>query len=122
MTIPELLKKKDYRTGYIGKVHYGRHDADTTHRSFPLNHGFDYYFGHTSARKHYFNHKKEIESAFLKTKEKHNKKGQSLRQGSLWENKSPVDTIAFFTELVGEKSRDFIEKNQDGKFFPANCI
>ena len=117
VTIPELLKKKDYQTGYIGKVHYGKHDADTTHRSFPLNHGFDYYFGHTSARKHYFNHKKEIENTFLKTKEKYNKKGQTLRQGSLWENKEPVDTIAFFTELVGEKSRNFIKNNKDNKFF-----
>ncbi|MCK5134737.1 MAG: sulfatase-like hydrolase/transferase [Bacteroidales bacterium] len=116
-TIPELLKNKGFHSGYIGKVHYGQNDADTSHRSFPLNHGFDYYFGHTSARKHYLNHKKEIEDAFLQVKKQHNRTGQSLVQGSLWENKKAVDTIAFFTELVGEKSRQFIEKNKNSKFF-----
>jgi arylsulfatase B len=116
-TIPELLKQKDYHSGYVGKVHYGDYDSDTSNRSFPLNHGFDYYFGHTSARKHYMNHKKEIEDAFIETKEKYMRKGQTLRQGSLWENKNPVDTIAFFTKLVGEKSRKFINKNKDNKFF-----
>jgi len=116
-TIPELLKQKDYQSGYVGKVHYGDNDADTANRSFPLNHGFDYFFGHTSARKHYMNHKKEIEDAFLAAKEKYNRKGQTLRQGPLWENKKPVDTIAFFTELVGAKSRKFIKENKDNKFF-----
>lgn len=116
-TIPELLKQQEYQSGYVGKIHYGEHDSDTTHRSFPLNHGFDYYFGHTSARKHYMNHRKEIEDAFLKVKKENNKKGQTLRQGSLWENKERVDTIAYFTELVGEKSRQFIQKNKGKKFF-----
>ena len=116
-TIPELLKQQEYQSGYVGKIHYGDHDSDTTHRSFPLNHGFDYYFGHTSARKHYMNHKKEIEDAFLKVKKENNRKGQTLRQGSLWENKERVDTIAYFTELVGEKSRQFIQKNKGEKFF-----
>ncbi len=116
-TIPELLKQKEYQSGYVGKTHYGDHDGDATHRSFPLNHGFDYFFGHTSARKHYMNHKKEIEDAFLKVKKENNRKGQTLRQGSLWENKERVDTIAYFTELVGEKSRQFIQKNKNKKFF-----
>jgi len=116
-TIPELLKLQEYSTGYVGKIHYGDHDSDTTHRSFPLNHGFDYYFGHTSARKHYMNHKQEIEDAFLKSKKKNNRKGQTLRQGPLWENKEKVDTIAYFTTLVGERSRQFIQENKDNKFF-----
>jgi len=116
-TIPELLKQQEYQSGYVGKTHYGDYDADATHRSFPLNHGFDYFFGHTSARKHYMNHKKEIEDAFLKVKKENNRKGQTLRQGSLWENKERVDTIAYFTELVGEKSRQFIQKNKSKKFF-----
>ena len=116
-TIPEILKQQNYVSGYVGKTHYGDFDSDTTHRSFPLNHGFDYYFGHTSARKHYMNHKKTIEDAFLKAKKKHNRKGQTLRQGSLWENREQVDTIAYFTELVGEKSRNYIERNNGQRFF-----
>ena len=116
-TIPELLKTQNYQSGYIGKTHYGEYDSDTTNRSFPLNHGFDYYFGHTSARKHYMNHKQEIEDAFLKSKKENNRRGQTLRQGPLWENKDKIDTIAYFTQLLGEKSRNFIEKNKDQKFF-----
>ncbi len=116
-TIPELLKEQSYLAGYVGKTHYGKYDSDTTNRSFPRNHGFDYYFGHTSARKHYINHKQEIETAFLKAKKENNRSGQTLRQGPLWENKEKVDTIAFFTKLVGEKSRAFIEKNPKKKFF-----
>jgi len=52
-TLAELLGDAGYATGYVGKVHYGGNDSDTTDRSFPLNHGFEYFYGHTSARKHY---------------------------------------------------------------------
>jgi len=116
-TIPEFLKQKNFATGYIGKVHYGSHDADTTHRSFPLNHGFDYYFGHTSARKHYLNHKREMEEAFQVVKKEYDRWGQSLRQQPLWENTDLVDTIAFSTELFGKKACEFIGKHKDEKFF-----
>ncbi len=116
-TIPELLKHDHYATGYVGKVHYGSFDRDTTHRSFPLNHGFDYFFGHTSPRKHYMNHSQELEAKFQKVKKNHNKRGQSLRQGPLWENTDKVDTIAFSTELFGKKACEFIDKHQDEKFF-----
>lgn len=116
-TIPELLKQKNYNTGYVGKIHYGKHDSDTLHRSFPLNHGFDYFFGHTSARKHYLNHKKEIENSFQEVKQKFKRKGQSLQQGSLWENKNKIDTLGFLTEIIGEKSRQFIKDSKEKPFF-----
>jgi len=116
-TIAELLKAADYTTGYVGKVHYGNNDHDVTNRSFPLNHGFDYFYGHTSPRKHYLNHTAQIETEFLASKKEHKRKGQSLRQGPLWENKKHVDTLAFATELFGAKGREFISKNKDNKFF-----
>ena len=116
-TIPELLKQKNYATGYIGKVHYGKQDSDTTNRCFPLNHGFDYFFGHTSARKHYINHQKSIEQDFLARKATHQKTGQSLRQGALWRNFNPVDTIAFATTMFGEEARQFMSKHQHQPFF-----
>ncbi len=117
VTIAELLKQQNYATGYVGKVHYGISDSDTTNRSFPLNHGFDYFFGHTSPRKHYFHHLQEMEDAFQKVKKEHNKKGQSLRQGPLWNNTEKIDTLAFLTTLIGDKSKDFIKQNQDKPFF-----
>lgn len=116
-TIPELLKQKFYKTGYIGKIHYGDYDSDPTNRSFPLNHGFDYFFGHTSARKHYLNHNKNIEDTFLAEMKKHKRKGQSLEQGSLWVNLNKVDTIAFLTNLIGNKSLEFIKKAKEKPFY-----
>lgn len=117
ITIPELLKTKGYNTGYIGKTHYGDFDSDTTNRSFPLNHGFDYFFGHTSARKHYLNHKEEIEASFQKVKSEYNRSGQSLEQGALWVNKDKVDYEGHLTELIGNESRSFIKRNKENKFF-----
>jgi len=116
-TIPEILKEKNYSTGYIGKVHYGSHDSETEHRSFPLNHGFDYYYGHTSARKHYLNHSDNIEKDFQEVKRNNEKTGQSLRQQSLWENFNKVDTLALSTELFGKKACEYIELHQNGNFF-----
>ncbi|MDN5199735.1 sulfatase-like hydrolase/transferase [Fulvivirgaceae bacterium BMA10] len=116
-TIAELLKDNNYTTGYIGKVHYGSKDHQPDHRSFPLNHGFDYFFGHTSARKHYLNHDQSLEDDFQKVKKENNKSGQSLRQQALWENFDKVDTIAFSTELFADKAMEFIKKHSKEKFF-----
>ncbi|MEZ4829630.1 MAG: sulfatase-like hydrolase/transferase [Bacteroidia bacterium] len=116
-TLAELLATKGYRTGYVGKVHYGAADADSTNRSFPLNHGFEYFFGHTSARKHYLNHHDQLEAAFQVVKSTYEKKGQSLNQQSMWENFGKVDTIAFSTELLGKKAVGYMEKHKGEKFF-----
>jgi len=116
-TIAEILKANEYATGYIGKVHYGSYDNDTLNRSFPLNHGFDYFFGHTSARKHYINHNQKYEDEFQKIKNENDKWGQSLRQGSLWVNKQKFDTVAFSTELFGKDACRFISTHKDEKFF-----
>jgi len=116
-TIPELLKTKGYKTGYIGKVHYGSFDSDSSHRSFPLNHGFDTFYGFTSARKHYLIHTQSEEDKFRKIKKEHNQWGQSLRKQSLWDNYAKVDTNAFSTELLGDKAREFISENKKSSFF-----
>lgn len=116
-TIAELLKEHGYATGYVGKVHYGSNDGDTTSRNFPLNHGFDYYYGHTSARKHYLHHVGAMEAEFQQVKKDNGKWGQSLRQQPLWDNFELVDTIAFATELFGAKACEFISNNQQTPFF-----
>ena len=118
-SLAELLKQKDYATGYIGKVHYGsgQFDADPENRNFPLNHGFDYFFGHTSARKHYLRHSDAEEEAFIALKEELNRSGQTLRKQSFWRNKEKVDTMSFSTEMIGNEARGFIKKHKDDAFF-----
>jgi len=116
-TLAELLKENEYTTGYIGKVHYGSYDSDTNNRSFPLNHGFDHFYGFTTARKHYLIHNQKYEDRFQQVKEENNKKGQSLRQQALWVDQNKLDTIAFSTELFGKQACNFINDYKDQKFF-----
>ncbi|MBN2279741.1 MAG: sulfatase-like hydrolase/transferase [Candidatus Marinimicrobia bacterium] len=116
-TIAELLKAEDYATGYIGKVHYGTQDKDVDNRNFPNNHGFDYFYGFTSPRKHYLNHRAELENDFQKIKSEHKRWGQSLRQEPMWENKVQKDTEGFSTQLFTQKACAFIEKHKDEHFF-----
>ena len=116
-TIAELFKENGYKTGYVGKVHYGGYDSDTTNRSFPLNHGFDYFFGFTSPRKHYLIHDQSYEDKFQRVKKENQMRGQSLRQQALWVNTGNLDTLAFSTELFGKQACNFIEKNKNHNFF-----
>ncbi|HMA62991.1 MAG TPA: sulfatase-like hydrolase/transferase [bacterium] len=118
-TIPEILKQEGYNTGYVGKVHYGSHkyDSDPGNRNFPMQHGFDYFYGFTSPRKHYLKHNAAAERHFQKVKKEHNKWGQSLRQGPMWINDKQQDQSGFSTHLFGDKCREFIDRIQDQPFF-----
>ncbi len=117
LTLAEVARDQGYRTGYIGKVHYGGNDADTNDRSFPLNHGFQYYFGHTSARKHYLIHHSNYEREFQRVKSEYNRAGQSLRKQGLWENTSLIDTLAYSTPMFANKACEFIREHKNDKFF-----
>jgi len=116
-TIAEILKEAGYATAYIGKVHYGSHDHDTDGRNFPLNHGFDYFVGHTSARKHYLNHRQTVEDEFNELKAHYERKGQSLRQQPLWNNDQMLDTAVFTTTYFAELATQYIEQHLGKPFF-----
>jgi len=117
-TIAEVLKENGYTNGYVGKFHYGKSKVkDSSHRDFPINHGFDYFYGFEGGRKHYLNHKEAIEAKFLATKKKHKRAGQSLAQGPMWLNKELVDQEGFSTELFGERAIEFIDSNKEKPFF-----
>ncbi len=116
-TIAELLKSADYSTGYVGKVHYGLRDSDTTNRNFPLNHGFDFFMGHTSARKHYLIHNDQTEKEYRELRTEYRRKGQSLQMGAMWKDRERMDTAAFSTALIGSEARHFIRENKDSPFF-----
>jgi len=116
-TLTEKLKTVGYRTGYIGKHHYGRGDGDTNHRNFPLNHGFDSFFGFSSSRKHYLIHEEAKEVAFLARRDEYQKSGNSLYQGGMWDNKEKVDVEGQSTEIFGERARSFMKENRDTPFY-----
>lgn len=115
-TIPEMLKQKDYVTGYVGKYHYGYHNEDS--RDFPLNHGFDYFYGTDGVgRKHYLIHDDKKNDAFKAKMKKYQRKGQTLEMTSMWDNRTKVTPTGFSTEIFGEKARDFVRTNKDKPFY-----
>ncbi|WP_440874107.1 sulfatase family protein [Thalassotalea sp. PLHSN55] len=119
-TIPELLKTRDYNTGYVGKFHYGFHTKDV--RDFPLNHGFDYFYGYGgNGRQHFMIHNDEYDQNERKKLRAYNKRGgkhgQALEYGAFWDGYERDDRTGFTTEIYGEKAREFVKKNKNDKFY-----
>lgn len=115
-TMAEMLKKQGYRTGYVGKYHYGYHDSQS--RDFPLNHGFDRFYGTAGVgRKHYLIHDDAQHQAFLDKIHRYQRKGQNLEMTSMWDDRKKVTPQGFATEIFGEKAREFVRENQDKPFF-----
>ena len=103
VTIAEILKKQGYATGYVGKFHHGSSDKPTG-RGFPLNHGFQYFYGFSGGTKHYLHHSRK------------NGKGK-LHEGPMWMQREQQDIEGFTTELFGEKGREFIRTNKASAFY-----
>ena len=117
-TIAELLRPAGYSTGYVGKFHYGGgrvHQPGS--RSFPLDHGYDEFYGFSGGRKHYLVHEAASEQAFREVKRAHRRQGQSLEQGGVWIGREKVDQHGFSTELLGERARDFLRAHAEERFF-----
>ena len=115
-TIAEHMKSQNYVNGYVGKFHYGG-DHNPGNRNFPLDHGFDYFYGSGTPRKHYLIHNAAAEAEFQKIKEESGKWGQSLQKGPMWIGREKVDQDGFATELFAEKACEFMDKNMDKPFF-----
>ena len=102
-TIAETLKARGYATGYVGKVHHGSNDKPGK-RGFPLNHGYDEFFGCFGGTKHYLHH----DASYGNT---------PLHEGPLWDQRETKSVTGFSTTLYGERSRAFIRKHKDSPFF-----
>jgi|GEM_PF-53611 len=102
-TIAEAVKAAGYTTGYIGKFHHGSSDkADG--RGFPLNHGFDVFYGFSGGTKHYLHHASKYQE-------------DRLSQGPMWVQREKKDVEGFTTELFGKEARDFLRDNRDQPFY-----
>ena len=114
ITIAELLKKENYKTGIIGKWHLGYSDA-----SSPLQFGFDYHYGFYEAFTLYddpedpeiINQRHDdFSDAFIWGK-KRNGTAAIRRNGKV------IEEEEFLTSKITEEAIAFIEKNQDSAFF-----
>lgn len=109
-TISEILKKKGYKTLYVGKYHYGLLDNQLSKKSFPLNHSFDLFFGAPKGRKHYLIHNDDEEKNFFKLRKSHKRirGSQSLEMTSFWSNRNRHAMKGFSTEIYTDTSKKFI--------------
>jgi len=119
-TIAEVIKPQGYTTGYIGKYHYGYSTPEV--RDFPLNHGFDYFYGYGgNGRQHFLIHDDKYAEAqkkkFKAYKKRGGKKGQSLEYGAFWDGFERDNRSGFSTQIYGEKARDFVKENKGNKFY-----
>lgn len=111
VTLAERLKAAGYATGYFGKVHTGGPDHRPDKPGFPLNCGFDRFFGTTTGgRVHYLYHGPAAKKRFGKAA------GQ-MAVGSLWSDNELIEFDGFTTTAFSEEAQAFIEENHDRPFF-----
>lgn len=91
-TLPSLLREDGYRTALIGKWHLGLEP-----HFGPLKSGYDEHFGLMSGGIDYFTHTAP-----------NGKK-------DLWHNGVPVDDDSYLTDLLSERSVDFIQRSVSEK-------
>ncbi|MEN8662706.1 MAG: sulfatase-like hydrolase/transferase [Lentimonas sp.] len=102
-TIAEALKQQGYATGYVGKFHHGSSDKPDQ-RGYPLNHGFEFFYGFSGGTKHYLHHSKQYGETML-------------HEGPMWVGRVQQDVEGFSTELFGAQGRVFIRNNKEHKFY-----
>ena len=110
LTLGEALKEQGYATGYIGKIHYGKHFHNTSSPMYPMNHGFDYTYGFPAHTIHFLKHSTSEAKAMGKAARK-------LGVGAIWMNDQKEEPVGYATEIFGEKARDFISEHKDEPFF-----
>lgn len=96
-SLPQLLKHNGYTTALIGKWHLGWKSEFS-----PGAHGFDYFFGFKSGFIDYY---------------QHTAGGDSPLKADLFENERPVEVPGYMTDLITERSIQFIEQNARQPFF-----
>jgi arylsulfatase A-like enzyme len=93
-SLPQLLKNNGYATAIVGKWHLGWKDEFS-----PNAHGFDYFFGFKSGYTDYYQHT------------------DGNGRPDLFENARPVEVAGYMTDLITERSVQFIEQNRARPFF-----
>jgi arylsulfatase A len=95
-SLPQLLKNGGYATALVGKWHLGWNAKYS-----PILHGFDYFFGFKSGFIDYYQHRS----------------GDAPADADLYENDDTVSVPGYMTDLITERSIQFIERNARRPFF-----
>ena len=110
ITIAEQLKAAGYKTGMVGKSHYGGYNGPEA-SEFPLNHGFDEFFGREGGTMDYLRHTVNDSEPFTPYMANH------LGIGPWYDNDSLTDQQGYSTDLITDRALDFIERNRNQSFF-----
>ena len=97
-TLPQLMKNAGYATALVGKWHLGWKPEFS-----PIRHGFDYFFGLKAGFHDFYTHT---------TPDTPIPGGHDL-----WEGDSLVSVEGYSTDLITERSVQFIERNARRPFF-----
>jgi len=93
-SLPQLLKNRGYATALVGKWHLG-YKAEYS----PAAHGFDYFFGFKSGYVDYYRHT------------------DGNGRPDFFENETPITRNGYMTDLITERSVDFIRQHATKPFF-----
>jgi arylsulfatase A-like enzyme len=94
ISIARMLKDAGYDTAISGKWHLGYEP-----KFFPLQHGFDSWFGPVGGAVDYFHH---IEYT---------------GEPAVYENSKPVEREGYLTDLITDEAVGFIQRRQETPFF-----
>jgi arylsulfatase A-like enzyme len=93
-SLPQMLKNNGYTTGLLGKWHLGYKPEYS-----PNAHGFDYFFGFKSGYIDYYQHT------------------DGEGRPDLFENDTAVTQTGYMTDVITERSLQFIGQNVERPFF-----
>ena len=95
-SLPQLLRNAGYATALVGKWHLGWKPEYS-----PIRHGFDYFFGFKSGFIDFYTHTSP----------------DSPAHDDLFENESAVRVDGYMTDLIVDRSVQWIERNSRRPFF-----
>lgn len=110
ITLAEQLKVQGYKTGMVGKSHYGSYNGPGV-PEYPTQHGFDYFFGKEGGTMDYLRHKASDRQGFSERMANH------LGIGPFWENDNQVDMEGYSTDIILDKALDYIDAYKQDPFF-----
>ncbi|GAA1605986.1 sulfatase family protein [Kribbella karoonensis] len=112
-TLAEVLRDRGYRTGYFGKVHYGKEDVGD--RACPPHHGFEETLyglaGQSFGRLNYLHHSEEAVESYGQSAA-HHMAVQPLLSGD-----EPVEHEGFLTAEFGRRAAEFITAEDERPYF-----
>jgi arylsulfatase A-like enzyme len=112
-TLAEVLRDQGYRTGYFGKVHYGKEDVGD--RACPPHHGFEETLyglaGQSFGRLNYLHHSEDAVESYRQPAA-HHMAVQPLLSGD-----EPVEHEGFLTAEFGRRATEFMSAGDERPYF-----